>query len=407
MSGRPFALSPCSASSKISRRSASTSATTPKSPIASASKRCSPKKPFCPGPTANTNLDQSNSSESAFSVVAAQHAAPCLLLTLSSDREPLTTVALRPFFSRVTGHESRVTIFQYVIAPTTFSTSAMSTMTIASHGQPSRKHPSGALLTHFLHPMHRIGSTWMRPNGKLSSSGTQNMQSSTGQYSTHAGEPAQPVQHSVMTASSFGFFLRAVVIPLERGSCFCSSGTIPAVFATSRSAAMRLGYPHSHRYFVTLRLRLRASYPAWHPSPSRLSSPSRHARAREALADVREIIFLSRGRMHEFVIQVCGYVEKFVHAAIRELQLQSPKGIRILMVSDFGDAVRGNGDPIHLLRAPFRLRRLFQRPARDTLSGRSPRLYPGVRPVLPGLLCVVRRPLRVLQQPDSNAKFPS
>src|SRR5258708_36039905 len=180
------------------------------------------------------------------------------------------------------------------------------------------------------------------------------MQSSTGQYSTHAGDPAHPVQHSVMTASSFGFFLRAVVIPLERGSCFCSSGTIPAVFATSRSAAMRLGYPHSHRYFVTLRLRLRASYPAWHPSPSRLSSPSRHARAREALADVREIIFLSRGRMHEFVIQVCGKVEKFVHAAIRELQLQSPKGIRILMVSDFGDAVRGNGDPIHLLRAPFR-----------------------------------------------------
>src|SRR5216684_2963845 len=217
------------------------------------------------------------------------------------------------------------------------------------------------------------------------------MQSSTGQYSTHAGEPAQPVQHSVMTASSFGFFLRAVVMPLERGSYFCSSGTIPAVFAIL-----------SHFYVYGAH-----PLPAWHPSPSRLSSPSRHARAREALADVREIIFLSRGRMHEFVIQVCGYVEKFVHAAIRELQLQSPKGIRILMISDFGDAVRGNGDPIHLLRAPFRLRRLFQRPARDTLSGRSPRLYPGVRPVLPGLLCVVRRPLRVLQQPDSNAKFPS
>src|SRR5579864_3458115 len=69
------------------------------------------------------------------------------------------------------------------------------------------------------------------------------MQSSTGQYSTQAGEPAQPVQHSVITASSFGFFLRAVVIPLERGSYFSSSGTIPAVFGTSRSAAMRLGYP--------------------------------------------------------------------------------------------------------------------------------------------------------------------
>src|ERR1700757_2953794 len=77
------------------------------------------------------------------------------------------------------------------------------------------------------------------------------MQSSTGQYSTHAGDPAQPVQHSVMTASSFGFFLRAVAIPLERGSCFCSSGTIPGAFAASRSAAMRFGHPLSRNHFVT------------------------------------------------------------------------------------------------------------------------------------------------------------
>src|SRR5436853_2751765 len=79
---------------------------------------------------------------------------------------------------------------------------------------------------HFLHPIHRIGSTWMRPNGGLSSSGTQNIQSSTGQYSTQAGEPAQPVQHSVITANSFGFFLRAVVRPLDFGSCLSSSGTL-------------------------------------------------------------------------------------------------------------------------------------------------------------------------------------
>src|SRR2546427_7217642 len=75
----------------------------------------------------------------------------------------------------------------------------------------------------------------MRPNGGLSSSGTQNMQSSTGQYSTQAGDPAQPVQHSVITASSFGFFLRAVTIPFERGSCFSSSGTIPGALTASRS----------------------------------------------------------------------------------------------------------------------------------------------------------------------------
>jgi len=64
------------------------------------------------------------------------------------------------------------------------------------------------------------------------------MQSSTGQYSTQAGDPAQPVQHSVITASSFGFFLRAVEIPFERGSNFCSSGTIPGALTTSGALAI-------------------------------------------------------------------------------------------------------------------------------------------------------------------------
>src|SRR5271169_5025804 len=68
------------------------------------------------------------------------------------------------------------------------------------------------------------------------------MQSSTGQYSTQAGDPAQPVQHSVMTASSFGFFLRGVSMPFERGSCFSSSGTIPGAFATSDPVAIELNY---------------------------------------------------------------------------------------------------------------------------------------------------------------------
>src|SRR6184192_4801438 len=134
--------------------------------------------------------------------------------------------------------EIHARLSQYAMGPTSFSTSAVSTMTMASHGQPSRKQPSGPLLRHFLQPMQRIGSIWMRPNGGLSSSGTQNMQSSTGQYSTQAGEPAQPVQHSVMTASSLGFFLRAVAMPLERGSCFSSSGTSPGAL-TSVGGAMR------------------------------------------------------------------------------------------------------------------------------------------------------------------------
>src|SRR5438128_12405470 len=94
------------------------------------------------------------------------------------------------------------------MTPTSFSTSTVSTITIASHGQPSIKQPSGPLLRHFLQPMQRIGSTWIRPNGGLSSSGTQNIQSSTGQYSTQAGKPAQPAQQSVSTANSFAFVSR-------------------------------------------------------------------------------------------------------------------------------------------------------------------------------------------------------
>src|SRR5581483_4368616 len=86
--------------------------------------------------------------------------------------------------------------------------------------------------------MHKSGSTWMRPNGGWSSSGTQNIQSSTGQYSTHAGEPAQPVQHSVITASSFGFFLRGVARPLDLGSNLSSSGTIPTALVAPGAAGM-------------------------------------------------------------------------------------------------------------------------------------------------------------------------
>src|SRR5215831_19779229 len=115
-------------------------------------------------------------------------------------------------------------------------------MTIASHGQPSRKEPSGPLLTHFLQPMQRRGSTSMRPNGGWSTSGIQNMQSSTGQYSTQAGDPAHPVQHSVITASSLGFFLRGVVRPFERGSSLSSSGTIPAAFCTFGPLTMASDY---------------------------------------------------------------------------------------------------------------------------------------------------------------------
>src|ERR1035441_375019 len=103
------------------------------------------------------------------------------------------------------------------------SISSMATISMASHGQPSRKAPSGPLLVHFLQPMQSTGSTSMWPNGWWSSSGTQYMQSATGQYGTQAGDPAQPVQHSVMTASSLGRFLRGVAIPSDFGSIFTTA----------------------------------------------------------------------------------------------------------------------------------------------------------------------------------------
>src|SRR4029434_7125940 len=61
----------------------------------------------------------------------------------------------------------------------------------------------------------------MRPNGGWSSSGTQNMQASIGQYSMQAGEPAQPVQQSVVMARIRGFFFRvALPSPTDIGQCF-------------------------------------------------------------------------------------------------------------------------------------------------------------------------------------------
>src|SRR3954466_7182328 len=52
------------------------------------------------------------------------------------------------------------------------------------------------------------------------------MHSATGQYGTHAGDPAHPVQHSVMTASSFGFFFRGVAIPSDFGSILTTVGVM-------------------------------------------------------------------------------------------------------------------------------------------------------------------------------------
>src|SRR5207245_1609302 len=49
------------------------------------------------------------------------------------------------------------------------------------------------------------------------------MQASIGQYSMHAGEPAHPVQQSVVMARMRGLFLRvALPSPTDMGQCFSS-----------------------------------------------------------------------------------------------------------------------------------------------------------------------------------------
>jgi hypothetical protein len=79
------------------------------------------------------------------------------------------------------------------------------------------------LLVHFLQPIQSTGSTSIWPKGGWSSSGTQYMQSATGQYGTQAGDPAHPVQHSVIMASSLGRFFRGVAIPSDLGSIFSTA----------------------------------------------------------------------------------------------------------------------------------------------------------------------------------------
>lgn len=53
------------------------------------------------------------------------------------------------------------------------------------------------------------------------------MQASIGQYSMHAGDPAQPVQQSVVIARIRGFFLRvALPSPTDIGQYFSTMSNI-------------------------------------------------------------------------------------------------------------------------------------------------------------------------------------
>src|SRR6266550_6979519 len=84
--------------------------------------------------------------------------------------------------------------------------------------------------------MHRYGSTSILPNGGWSSSGTQNIQASIGQYSMQAGEPAQPVQQSVVMARMRGFFFRvALPSPSDMGQCFSTMSYMGTVVRIQKS----------------------------------------------------------------------------------------------------------------------------------------------------------------------------
>jgi hypothetical protein len=59
------------------------------------------------------------------------------------------------------------------------------------------------------------------------------MQASTGQYSTQAGDPAHPVQLSMMTAKIFGFFFRRSGRPWDIGSRLINPSAGSAISSVS------------------------------------------------------------------------------------------------------------------------------------------------------------------------------
>src|SRR5207248_11685413 len=77
------------------------------------------------------------------------------------------------------------------------------------------------------------------------------MQASIGQYSMQAGEPAQPVQQSVVIARILGFFLRvALPSPCDIGKCFSRIEIFPcAPFHVSR---VQLNFNMARTYFSIL-----------------------------------------------------------------------------------------------------------------------------------------------------------
>jgi hypothetical protein len=76
------------------------------------------------------------------------------------------------------------------------------------------------------------------------------MQASIGQYSIHAGEPAQPVQQSVVIASILGFFLRvALPSPADMGQCF---SMISIMLVASKDGLQTLSYNFKNKPYSNM-----------------------------------------------------------------------------------------------------------------------------------------------------------
>src|SRR5512146_299505 len=103
---------------------------------------------------AHTQTDDSTGSEAEKQSV--RSASPRAAVILSARRRNVVALAN---LGALAQDDGRLWIVQNDITPTSFSTSAVSTIAMASQGQPSRKQPSGPLLVHFLQPMQSSGST--------------------------------------------------------------------------------------------------------------------------------------------------------------------------------------------------------------------------------------------------------
>src|SRR5450755_2565912 len=71
------------------------------------------------------------------------------------------------------------------------------------------------------------------------------MQESMGQYSTQAGDPAHPVQQSVITAISLGAFFGLSKRPFDMGSCFSGNTKVAVAIGLDSSISVQ-HYVHNH-----------------------------------------------------------------------------------------------------------------------------------------------------------------